>query len=77
MKGFIWGSVALAALYVLVQPKASSGIAAGTGWLATGFHRLLSPGVAAIPQRAAASSSTAAAPASTTSTPPMPGTVPI
>lgn len=76
MRGFVFGSVVLAALYVLVQPGASSGVAAGTNWLTTGFHRLLAPGVAAIPNRGARSTTgTSSATFTKPTPPPNPGTI--
>lgn len=51
MRGFVAGSLLLIALHALVQPGAAGGLAAGGGALAGGIRRLLSPGVAGVPQR--------------------------
>lgn len=51
MRGFIVGTLALAALQVVTQSSSADNISTGLSWLDSGLQRLLSPSVAAIPNR--------------------------
>jgi len=51
VRGFLTGSLALIAVYVLAESTA--GVGRGLGWAQSAFERALSPTVAAIPRRAA------------------------
>ena len=70
MRGFLWGTVSLSILYVVLQDGAADRLAAGSGVLASGFRRLVSPAVAGIPDRTATSSSSG--PGSSSSAPSSP-----
>lgn len=54
MRGVVWGSLGLIALYALVQPGASTGVTKGTGVLVSMLQHLMSAQVAGIPQRKSA-----------------------
>ena len=49
MRGFLVGSIALVALYTLVQPEASGRVQGASGVIVTVAQRLLSPKVAGLP----------------------------
>jgi len=51
MRGFVVGSLALIALYVLVQPGTSAKVSGGLGLTQAIFNRILSPDVAGIPRK--------------------------
>lgn len=51
MRGVVWGSLGLIALYALIQPGATTGVTKGTGALTTMLQHLMSAQVAGIPQR--------------------------
>jgi hypothetical protein len=60
MRGFAVGTLALIALYALVQPNAAKAVTAGGNSFSAGLRRLLSPNVAGVPQRKAAPAGQAA-----------------
>ena len=51
MRGFLVGTLALIGWEVVLQPNASAQVSAGGGVLVSLLQRLLSPGVAGIPDR--------------------------
>jgi len=54
VRGILAGSLTLIVIYVVVQPGASSKVQQGGNVLTGALQRLLSPGVAGVPQRAGA-----------------------
>lgn len=71
MRGFLVGSLALIALYALLQRNAAAGVEAGGNALVSGMRRLLSPDVAGVPQRGGQTQTPTAAPVP--NSPPLPG----
>lgn len=69
MRGFLFGSLGLIALYALIQPNAATMAQSGSNVLVSLAQRLLSPNVAGIPQRKSSGGQTgSAAPATTPGT---------
>lgn len=62
MRGFLWGTVSLSVLYVVLQDGAAERLASGSGVLAAGFRRLVSPTVAGLPDRTGQSGSSSSSP---------------
>lgn len=52
MGSILSGSLALIALYAVLQPNAAKAANSGAGWLVSALKRLGSPEVAGVPQKA-------------------------
>ena len=72
MRGFLWGTVGLSILYVVLQDGAADRLASGSGVLAAGFRRLVSPTVAGIPDRAGGQASAGSSAGQSGTTPSTP-----